>query len=172
MSWDDEFETDPTERAERKQAQGPSLKARAIDLLSRREHSRLELQRKLSRHCDNADEIHELLDWLEREKWLSNERFAQSLVSRRATKHGTQRIVQELKQSGVDHENISLLAETLKETEFERAAEVWLRKFGRLPEDQKAYAKQARFIVSRGFGMGIFQRILEAVKAGDLELDD
>ena len=173
--WADEFETDPAERAERaqrKEPQGPSLKARAIDFLSRREHSRLELQRKLARHSQDPDEITELLDLLEREKWLSNTRFAQSLVSRRASKHGTQRIVQELKQSGVAQEDITLLAEELRGTEFERAVEVWFRKFGHLPEDQKAYAKQARFLVSRGFALNTLHRILDAVKAGDIDLDE
>ncbi|MGG4774899.1 recombination regulator RecX [Paenalcaligenes sp. Me52] len=175
MSWDDEFETDPSERLEReqrKEPQGPSLKARAIDLLSRREHSRLELQRKLSRYSQDADEITALLDLLEREKWLSNTRFAQSLVNRRASKHGTLRIVQELKQSGVAQEDISFLTEELRETEFERAVEVWFRKFGCLPEDQKAYTKQARFLVSRGFALSTLHRILDAVKAGDIDLED
>ncbi|MGG4603450.1 recombination regulator RecX [Paenalcaligenes sp. Me131] len=175
MSWDDEFETDPTERVEREQRkapQGPSLKARAIDLLSRREHSRLELQRKLSRYSQDEDEITALLDLLEREKWLSNTRFAQSLVNRRASKHGTLRIVQELKQSGVAQEDISLLTEELRETEFERAVEVWFRKFGCLPEDQKAYTKQARFLVSRGFALSTLHRILDTVKAGDIDLED
>lgn len=174
MPWDDEFETDPTERLERKQRsepQGPSLKARAIDLLSRREYSRLELQRRLSRYTQDKDEIQALLDTLEREKWLSNTRFAQSLVNRRAAKHGTLRIVQELKQSGVEQTDISLLAESLQSTELARATEVWRRKFGCLPDDQKAYAKQVRFLVSRGFALSTFHRILDAVKSGDIDVD-
>lgn len=49
----------------------------------------------------------------------------------------------------------------LKETEFERAYDIWERKFGQAPTDQKAYAKQYRFMANRGFGSGVLRRILE-----------
>ncbi|MCQ9616181.1 recombination regulator RecX [Paenalcaligenes niemegkensis] len=143
MVYDNEpFESDPDELAERLTASakpsGPSLKARAIDFLSRREHSRVELQRKLRRHSDEASEIEALLDELEHEKWLSDDRFAQSLINRRAHKLGTLRIVQELRQNGVEAEKITELAESLRHSEYDRAYEVWDRKFGKAPLDQKS----------------------------------
>src|SRR5690606_21859074 len=92
MMDDEPFESDPDEFASRlagsHKASGPSLKARAIDFLSRREHSRVELQRKLQRHTDDLDAIESLLDDLERERWLSDERFAHSLINRKAHKLG------------------------------------------------------------------------------------
>ncbi|WP_269901999.1 recombination regulator RecX [Paenalcaligenes faecalis] len=140
---------------------GPSLKARAVDFLSRREHSRAELKRKLQRHCESESEIDALLTDLEKENWLSDERFAHSLVNRRAYKFGARRVLQELRQNGVPDEHISTVLEQLQDTEYDRALEVWQRKFGSAPADQKAYAKQYRFMASRGFSPDLLHRILD-----------
>ena len=58
-----------------------SLKGRALRYLSQREHSRLELSRKLARYAEDTDDVDALLDLLEKNNWLSQERFAESLVS-------------------------------------------------------------------------------------------
>jgi len=160
--------------------QGLSIKARAVALLSRREHSRLELARKLAPHAEDPQALETLLDDLIREGWLSDERFAQSLLHRRAPTRGTARIVNELRQSGVPDGAISQARDTLSETEFERAREVWKKKFGSSlsrpsggsqaresdpsrpsgPADRAAYAKQARFLAGRGFGHDVIARVL------------
>lgn len=140
---------------------GPSLKARAIDLLSRREHSRVELRRKLLRHAEDPDQVDSLLDELAQQNWQSDERFVRSHLNRRANKFGTYRLLQELRQHGVDESHIQAAQTDLKETEFERAYDIWERKFGQAPTDQKAYAKQYRFMANRGFGSGVLRRILE-----------
>ncbi|MBP6018746.1 MAG: recombination regulator RecX [Burkholderiaceae bacterium] len=148
---------------------GPSLKARAIDILSRREHSRLELQRKLAPHASDPDELEPLLDELERQKWLSTERFAHSLVHRRAASRGTQRIVQELRQHGVADEDVAQLSEQLQDTEADRAREVWDRKFGQLATTQKEYARQYRFLASRGFSTDSVRRLLGSMPPPERE---
>jgi regulatory protein len=61
-------------------ANKPSLKARALRYLSAREHSRQELARKLARHAQEGDDINAVLDWLTAQKFLSEERFAESLA--------------------------------------------------------------------------------------------
>lgn len=109
---------------------GLSIKARAVALLSRREHSRLELARKLAPHSDDPDALACLLDDLTREGWLSDERFAQSIVHRRGHTHGTARIVNELRQSGVPEQAIADARDALRDTEFERARAVYEKKFG------------------------------------------
>lgn len=139
---------------------GPSLKARAIDILSRREHSRLELQRKLTPHASDPDELESLLDELERQKWLSTERFAHSLVHRRAASRGTQRIIQELRQHGVSDDDVAEISQQLQDTEADRAREVWERKFGQQASTQKEYARQYRFLASRGFSNDSVRRLL------------
>jgi regulatory protein len=138
-----------------------SLRARAIGFLSRREHSRLELERKLAAHAETPEAIPLLLDALEKEGWLSNERYALSLLHRRAPVRGTARIVAELRQSGVAETEIADLREGLRATEYARALEVWQKRFGgEAPADRAAYAKHARFLDSRGFAHDVIHRIL------------
>ncbi|MEG2034627.1 MAG: recombination regulator RecX, partial [Janthinobacterium sp.] len=57
-----------------------SLKGRALRFLSMREHSRMELRRKLQRHAQEGDDVEALLDSLEQANWLSQERFSESLI--------------------------------------------------------------------------------------------
>ncbi|KOQ18151.1 hypothetical protein HMPREF3069_17370 [Achromobacter xylosoxidans] len=151
-----------SEDKSRPRPKGPSLKMRAVGYLSRREHARDELARKLAPHAEDPDEVERVLDALEKEGWLSTERFAQSLVHRRASRQGAARIVQELRQHGVDDAQVSELREQLRATEYERALEVWQKRFGAKPEDRAAYAKQARFLASRGFAHDVIRRILGA----------
>jgi len=139
---------------------GPSLKMRAVGYLSRREHAREELSRKLAAYADDADEVEAVLDALEKEGWLSTERFAQSLVHRRASRQGAARIVQELRQHGVDDNQVAELRDQLRATEYDRALEVWKKRFDVKPADRAAYAKQARFLASRGFAHDVIRRIL------------
>lgn len=147
------------ERAPSKKS-GISLKGRAIAYLSRREHSRLELERKLAPHTENETALQQLLDELERDKWLSNERFAASLVHRRIERQGANRILQELRQHGLADDKVAQIGEQLRETESERARAVWEKKFGRAPSDPKDYARQYRFLASRGFAIESIRRIL------------
>lgn len=152
----------PATGKSRASPKGPSLKMRAVGYLSRREHARDELARKLAPHAEDPDEVERVLDALEKEGWLSTERFAQSLVHRRASRQGVARIVQELRQHGVDDAQVSELREQLRATEYERALEVWQKRFGVKPEGRAAYAKQARFLASRGFAHDVIRRILGA----------
>lgn len=166
---DDGFETLVSTRADgdhgaespqQAKPKGVSLKARAVGYLSRREYARSELARKLQPYADDSSEISSLLDSLEKEGWLSTERFAQSLVNRRAARQGAARIVQELRQHGVADEQLIELRENLHATEYQRALDVWKKRFSSRPVDRKGYAKQARFLASRGFAHDAIRRIL------------
>ena len=110
--------------------QGLSIKARAVALLSRREHSCLELERKLAPHSNDPDALARLLDDLTREGWLSDERFAQSIVHRRGRTHGMAVVINELRQSGVPERAIEDARDALRDTEYERARAVYEKKFG------------------------------------------
>jgi SOS response regulatory protein OraA/RecX len=146
-----------------------SLRGRALGYLSRREHSRTELSRKLTPHLGEGDSLDTLLDALEQEGWLSNERFVESVVHRRGTRLGTSRIVNELKRNGIDETLIQDAGTELKKTELTRAREVWSKKFGEPPTTPAERAKQARFLATRGFTGGTIMKVL---KAGDDEFID
>ncbi|GAB3625409.1 recombination regulator RecX [Pandoraea terrae] len=137
-----------------------SLKGRALGYLSRREYSRAELRRKLLPHTDDPDEIDRLLDSLERDKYLSNDRFAESVVHRRAQRVGTSRIVGELKQHQVDPAKVAALAEQLRDTELARARAVWQKKFGEVATTPEDRARQMRFLASRGFSHAVIGKVV------------
>ena len=79
-----------------------SLKGRALRLLSGREHSRLELERKLKNFEEEPGELARVLDELQAKGFISEARVIESIVHRRAAKLGTARIKQELQGKGLD----------------------------------------------------------------------
>ena len=140
--------------------EGMTLRERALGLLARREHSRAELQRKLSPHAEDPQEIIDLLDDFTRRGWLSDARFAEALVHDKQAKFGTSRLAYELRERGVEESVIRDQLAELKDSELERARQVWQSKFGVLPEDTKARAKQMRFLQSRGFSFDVISKVL------------
>jgi regulatory protein len=153
--------TGSTSAASQRQRPTRSLKGRALGYLSRREHSRAELSRKLQPFVEEGDSLDTLLDSLEQEGWLSDSRFTESLVHRRAARLGANRIVGELKRQGVGSTLIEETAAQLRETELARARAVWQKKYGQLAETPAERAKQARFLVSRGFSQTVVSKILK-----------
>lgn len=139
---------------------GPSLKARAVAYLSRREHSRQELRRKLLAYTDDAAEVDAVLDELQRQHWQSDGRYARAYVHRKAPTQGAQRILQSLRQQGVADAELTDLQQQLRDSEPERARAVWQRRFGETPVDARDYARQYRFLAGRGFSAECIRRIL------------
>lgn len=142
-----------------------SLKNRALGYLSRREHSRTELACKLAPFAshEEAGALDAVLDSLERDGWLSDARFTESVVHRRAARVGVSRIVDELKRHAVDEALIENVGARLRETELARAWAVWQKKYGQLPATLEERAKQARFLASRGFSLAITGKILKGI---------
>ena len=137
-----------------------SLKGRALRLLSQREHSRAELERKLGGPETDADELARALDDLQAKGFISEARVVESVVHRRATKLGTARVKQELQAKGLSPEAMGEALEQLRSTEVERAREVWRKKFGEPASDATERAKQMRFLASRGFSPEAIRRVV------------
>ncbi|HEX7642356.1 MAG TPA: recombination regulator RecX [Burkholderiaceae bacterium] len=127
-----------------------SLKARALRYLSMREHSRIELQRKLSGYAQEGEDVEAVLAWLEANKFLSQERFAESLMRRRSARFGNNRILMELQSHGIAGEALGEFKGELAD-EDSRASEVLARKFSNPPQDAAERAKYMRFLQQRGF---------------------
>jgi len=128
-----------------------SLKGRALRYLSMREHSRLELRRKLSRYATEDDDVEAVLDFLEAAKFLSQSRFTDALIHRRSARFGNSRIFSELQSHGIQGEALADVKSSLVDGEVARAREVWQRKFGDPPIDAAERGKQMRFLQQRGF---------------------
>jgi len=103
-------------------------------------------------------QIEALLDWLEANRFLSAERFAESRVHAREARFGNRRIRAELAQHGVAL--TPEVAQALAESELQRAAAVRERRFQDPPKDAAERAAQARFLAGRGFSPEVIQRVL------------
>ncbi len=191
-----------------------SLKARALECLAQREHSRAELRRKLLAHVSDAirapapaapaqdvsaqeasaadgsvrgvaaqghashdgeiptvdprAEVEATLDWLEANRYLSQERFVESRVQARAARFGNLRIRQELKQHAVALSPEA--AQALNASELDRARAVWSRRFQGAPASAAERARQYRFLAGRGFSPDVIRRLVRC--AGALIDDD
>ena len=138
----------------------PSLKGRALRLLSQREHSRKELEQKLKPHEETPGELAEALDFLAAKDFINEKRVVESVVNRRASKLGAARVRQELVAKGLPADDISEAVEAMRSTELDRALQVWRKRFGTPPSDASERAKQVRFLVSRGFAPEVVRRVV------------
>ena len=137
-----------------------SLKGRALRLLSGREHSRSELERKLAAHEEEPGQLRRVLDELQAKGFIDHARVAESLIHRRAGKLGAARVRQELQAKGLDAELVAETVASLRATEVQRARDVWRRKFDAPPADAAERGKQARFLAARGFDGEVIRRVL------------
>jgi regulatory protein len=171
----------------------PSLKAKAVAYLAQREHSRIELRRKLlawiarrarvaaasplaadasaplpadaSAPLPGEAEVDALLDALAHQGLLSAERFVETRVHARAARFGNLRIRHELSQHGLELDPEQ--ARTLAESEFSRARAVWTRRYGSPPQDAAERARQMRFLAARGFSADVVRRVVGGEAAED-----
>jgi regulatory protein len=137
-----------------------SLKGRALRLLSSREHSRAELERKLAQHEEEPGQLRRVLDELQAKDFINEQRVVESVLHRRAPRLGAARVRQELQAKGLAPDAIAEAVAGLQSTELQRAREVWRRKFDAMPTDAAQRAKQARFLAARGFGGEVIRRVL------------
>lgn len=138
----------------------PSLRARALGLLARREHSRRELERKLASHAESPEELSNLLDDLARCGWLSEQRVIEQVVHARRGRFGSQRIRQELIDKGIDGELVAAAMAQLRDGDIEAARALWQKKFGSLPRNAAERARQIRFMQGRGFALEVILHIM------------
>jgi regulatory protein len=145
----------------------PSLKGRALRLLSQREHSRAELERKLAPHEEVPGELAKALDELQARDFINDDRAVDSLVNRRSGKLGNTRIRQELAAKGLSGDAVSEAMAGLKETEQSRALEVWRKKFGQAAQTPQDRVKQMRFLLIRGFNAEVVRRVVQGSDLDD-----
>lgn len=150
------------------------IEFRAINLLSRREHSRVELFRKMEQRGYDSQAIGRVLDRLAERDWQSDERFAGSFVRHRIMqRQGPIKISAELRMRGITHDDIERHLEAQDVDWFALATEALVRKF-RQPaaDDRKEYARRQRFLASRGFTMDHIRRAMAALESGEMCWDD
>jgi regulatory protein len=140
-----------------------------MDLLARREYSRVELVRKLSRRFADRGAVDDALDRLEEEGLQSDGRFALSFSRERMLRgQGPRRIVSELRQRGIGSSQAEgaldqLVAES--GATWEALAEGVLKKrYGSsdlVGLDPQERVRRLRFLHARGFDTEAFGPILD-----------
>jgi regulatory protein len=136
------------------------LRARALRLLARREHSRQELERKLAPRAESSVALRELLSGLDAKNQLSEERFAEERARQLSRKYGAARIRQDLKARGIADEIAERTCSELND--LERAREILQRKYRTPVSTREEKAKRMRFLQSRGFASEIIFKLLSA----------
>ena len=104
----------------------------------------------------DAAAVDALLDRLQAEGLLSDERFVQSRLRVRAGGAGLRRIEAELARHALElpaHDRQALQA-----GELERAIALWQRRFGGIAAEPKLRARQMRFLAGRGFAADVIRR--------------
>jgi len=145
--------------------QAQTLRVAALRLLTRRDHSRAELEKKLAEQAESAEQLEQVLDRLQTERLLSDHRYATQRATSRGSRYGNARIKQELRQQGVSDSDI---AAALPEAgdEAERCRSVWAKKFGETPKTAEERAKQMRFLQYRGFSGDAIQKVFRRSSYG------
>ena len=130
-----------------------AIRRSALDLLARREHSYVEMLRKLRQRGAATDQVEIELDRLQEEGLLSDERFCEAYVHARSQRgYGPVRLREELRQRGVADSLIENILHNEAWDWMSLARTVFAKRF---PEgaavDLKERAKQQRFMQYRGF---------------------
>ena len=130
------------------------IRKKAMDYLSRREHSRYELYKKISTHNFDKDLINQELDLLIRDGLLSDERFVEAFIhSRKKNGKGPLKISAELQQRGADESLINKYIEEIENSEWlDSAKQVAEKKLGNNQQlDYDNQLKMMKFLNNRGF---------------------
>ena len=146
------------------QAESPSsdirdIRRSAMDLLARREHSRLELARKLHKRYSEYELIEEALDKLVSDNLLSDERFTEVYVTyRRRAGFGPVRIAGELRERGVNDSLAARYLDGVDASWRDAALAARDKKFGAQPAvDLIEKNRQQKFLIYRGFRQAHFE---------------
>jgi len=135
------------------------LRARALRLLARREHSRAELARKLAPRAESPAALAQLLEALAAKKQLSDERYAELRAHQLARKYGAARIRADLKAKGIAPE---IVARATGDEELERARAILARKYRDAADTRGECARRMRFLQGRGFSHETIRKLLSS----------
>ena len=149
----DEASLDVESPPDRRKAKELSATQRALGLLTRREHSRKELIRKLTSRGMDAAEVDSAVANLTRDGWQNDARFAESLVRARSSGgYGPARIRAELATHGLEREAIATALDTFNGDWAEIASDLVRRRYGPVAAlDLNQRRKAADFLLRRGF---------------------
>ena len=174
-----------------------SLRGRALQLLAQREHSRLELRRKLLAHAasqaappttastDASDDVSTSPGFSRRLPPTANVQAGVDTLLDWLAEYGhlsEARFVEaRVRTRAARFGNLRIVqelaqhglqlapdvAQALKENEFVRARQAWARKFDAIANDAPGLARQVRFLARRGFSSDVVRRVVKGGNGSD-----
>jgi regulatory protein len=132
--------------------------------LSRREHSRAELKRKLAAIANEGDDVEALLDDLSSKGWLSDARFAELAVRVKARRFGPLKVAYQLRAKGVEDETIASAFRNAGAEGTANIETVWHSRFCAAPADDRERGRQVRFLQGRGFALDDILRFMKGMR--------
>ncbi len=141
------------------------VRSKVIRALARREHSRYELRVKMLLKSFDSDVIELVLDELESEGLVSDERFAEAYCYYRKSRgFGPVRVISELKERQVAEILVDEFVDSNEQSWFESAVCQREKKFGvNRVDDFAQKAKQMRFLLQKGFNHDQISYAMEKV---------
>lgn len=166
--------------ADRLQTLVSELRIKGISFLSRREYSSRELRTRLQQGLVKAHNteshdteitepelisqaLDEVIERLQQENYLSDERFAEMLVNSRSRKgYGPRVVRQELAQQGIAVDIADSVLQRLAIDWEAVVADLVQRRYGRDLAEPKIQMKARQFLYRRGFDFDVIQICLKA----------
>jgi len=150
-----------------------SVKATAVRMLARREHSRAELAQKLIGKGADPAEVERTVAELEQVGLLSDARFAHAFVTQMTGRYAKRHIVYGMRERAVQPDAQATVNDELAEIDDVADARALLhRRFPEAPATEREKARQVRFLQSRGYALSLIFRLLRDRGAADDEALD
>jgi regulatory protein len=137
------------------------LRAQALRLLARREYARAELEQRLLAKGADGEQVRALLDELQVQDYLSNQRYARAVTSQKAGRYSRRSIAAELKAKGVGSDDVAAALAEASPDDAIALETLWRRRFGAAPADEREKARQVRFLQARGFALSAILKLLK-----------
>ncbi|MCH9699091.1 MAG: recombination regulator RecX [Gammaproteobacteria bacterium] len=144
------------------------IKTKCLELLARREMTRLELVNKLTQRGFDVEAVHAVIDELHQQGWQSDQRFTEQYIAMRASKgYGPVRIKQELQERGIEQTDVE---QSLPSQDWQiYMLKAYRKKFSDTHIiDWPERAKRMRFLSYRGYTAEQINTLLNTEYATEL----
>jgi len=151
--------------------------------LAMREYSYKELRQKLRAYVPVTEEdvepdleahyeaVNALLEDFKARGWLSEERYTEQIIHARQRKFGSMRIANELREHGIAEALVDKAMAEVKNNDLANAQSIYRKKYDAPPRSREEWAKQAKFLQSRGFGFDIIKKVV-IYKVSNPDIED
>ena len=136
--------------------------AALIRLCARSEKSSGDALRLMQRWGVKPSARQGVLQKLLADRFIDDNRYAEAFVRGKAGRFGASRLRSELARRGIDRDLIDeAIAGECVESEADRARAVLRGRFTEPPADAREWARQARFLQTRGFAPDLIRKLLK-----------